>query len=294
MIGIVPSSSKTFEVYGDFKCEELVEGKLYYNPDDKRLYYYSKIETRSNPRTGYYPVWDGTKTYITGFSNQKYLDKDVILTDIKSMSSSINKEVADQIRYNQRRSDNDEILQPTLTDGDNLFTQCIKGVICAKQLTMIDLYDMACPPLTEKIIDNSYASLMKITFMRMDKWNVWIDTILKLRYTISVFNNTRHLVTYSHPEETYDTGIVKYDSVMNPKDDPLKRIIKILMTMERIDKSKLRSPEVDDYTINNMMTTINGTKPLSAQIFSRFIRMANLTYTLQLYDKQDMIFEYKE
>lgn len=294
MIGIIPSSSQTFEVYGDFKCNELVEGKLYYNPDDGRLYYYSKSETRSNPKTGYYPIWDGKDVYVTSFSNKKYFDRDVILMDIHQLSSNINKEIADQVRYNQRRADNDAILNPTLTDGDNFFTQCIKGVIQAKQITMVDLMDMACPPLTEKIVENSYASLMKITFMRMDKWNIWIDVILKLKYVVTVTKNGKQLIEYRHPEETYDTGIVSYDSIMKSKDDPLKRIIKILMTMERIDKTKLKSPEVDDYTINNMMTTINGSKPLSAQLFSRFIRMAQLSYTLKLYDGEEMIFEYKE
>ena len=36
--------------------------------------------------------------------------------------------------------------------------------------------------------------------------------------------------------------------------------------MENLTKEKLKSEEVDDYTINNMMTTISGNKSLSAQL----------------------------
>ena len=59
MVGIIPSSNKTFEIYGDFNSSNLVEGKLYYHPSDKRLYFYSLKEKRSNPNTGFFPVWDG-------------------------------------------------------------------------------------------------------------------------------------------------------------------------------------------------------------------------------------------
>lgn len=294
MIGIVPSSSKTFEVYGSFTSTELVEGKLYYEEPSKRLYFYSKVETRSNPRTGYFPVWDGVNKYVTNFSNSKYLDKDAILTDINSMSASINKDVATKVLYNQRRSIDDALLQPEIADGDNMFTQCIKGTINAKQLTMTDLIDMSCPPLTEKIVENSYASLTKIAFMRMDKWSIWIDTILHVQYVVRVYRGEKLLITYRHPEETFDTGIVKYDSIINTNDDSLKKVIKILMVMENIDKASLRSPEVDDYTINNMMTTLSGTKPLSAQLFSRFMRMARLIYTVDIMDAGTLVFQYKE
>ena len=66
------------------------------------------------------------------------------------------------------------------------------------------------------------------------------------------------------------------------------------MVMENIDKASLRSPEVDDYTINNMMTTLSGTKPLSAQLFSRFMRMARLMYTVDIMDAGTLVFQYKE
>ena len=53
MIGIIPGNTKTYEVNGSFNDDNLVEGKLYYDPTDERLYYYSLSETRSNPENGY-------------------------------------------------------------------------------------------------------------------------------------------------------------------------------------------------------------------------------------------------
>lgn len=294
MIGIIPSSNKTFEVFGDFKSNDLVEGKLYYHPDTKKLYFYSKIETRSNPKTGYFPVWDGNSIYSSSFSKDKYFDKDVIKVDIDSLCSTINKDVADNILYNQRRSDNNEVLRPQLSDGDNMFTQCVKGIINMKDLTMIDLVDMSAPKLTEKVIENYYSALTKITFMRLDKWNIWINVILHVKYTIEVSKGDKKLLTYEYPKDKFNTGIVKYDNIIASEDDPFKKIIKILMVMENINKDSLRSQEVDDYTINNMLTTLNGKKSLSAQLFSRFIRMASLSYIIKIYDKDKIIFEYKE
>lgn len=294
MIGIIPSTNQTFEVYGDFNSKKLVENKLYYDPKDGRVYFYSLVETRSNPRTGYFPVWDGNKTYVTSFSNNKYFDKDVIKSDLHTISSSINKEVAEDVLYKQRKSDNNEILRPKLVDGDNMFTQCVKGVLNAKELTIVDLVDMSSPNLTQKAIENYYSTLTKITFMRMDKWNVWINIILHVKYNLEVYKDNKKLLSYKYPENVFNTGIVKYDNIISTADDPFKKIIRILMIMENINKNSLRSDEVDDYTINNMMTTINGSKPLSAQLFSRFIRMAGLSYTMQIFDNGKMIFEYKE
>lgn len=294
MIGIIPSSNKTFEIYGDFNEKDLVEGKLYYDPNTKKLYFYSLVETRSNPRTGYFPVWDGKNVYSSSFSKDKYFDKDAVRIDINSMCSTISKEVADEVLYKQRRSDNDEILKPQLSDGDNMFTQCIKGVINTKELTMVDLVDMSSPKLQQKVIENYYSALTKITFMRLDKWNIWINVILHVSYSIEVNKGSKKLLTYRYPSDTFDTGIVKYDNIVASEDDPFKKIIKILMVMENINKNSLRSEEVDDYTINNMLTTLNGKKALSAQLFSRFIRMANLSYTIKIYDNDTQIFEYKE
>lgn len=294
MIGIIASSNQTFEVFGDFTSKKLVEGKLYYNPKDMRVYYYSKKETRSNPKTGYYPVWDGRNVYVSNFSNKKYFDKDVTKVDLQSMSSNISKDVAAEILYKQRRSVNDSLLDPKITDGDNMFTQCVKGAIVAKQLTMVDLQDMAAPKIPPKTIESYYSALIKISFMRLDKWNIWLSEILHISYVLEVYKGSKKLLSYDYSSNEFDTGIVKYDNIINTADDPFKKTIKILMVMENITKSMLREAEVDDYTINNMMTTINGSKPLSAQIFSRFIRMAGLSYRVALYDQDKQIFEYRE
>jgi type VI protein secretion system component Hcp len=294
MLGIIPSTSKTFIVEGMFGDKPFEEGKLYVDPESKRVYMYSTAEKRSNPKTGYFPVWDGSKAYISKFSNEKYLDKDVTKTDIVAMGSSIDKNVAGNILYQQRRSENDDILQPQLIDGDNMFTQCIKGVLNNKKLTIVDLVDMSSPKLSEKVISNYYSALTKITFMRLDKWNIWINTILHLRYSVIVYKDDKKLLTYNYPKDVFDTGIVKYDNITKTKDDPFKKIIKILMIMENINKNSLRSKEVDDYTINNMLTTLNSNKALSAQLFSRFIRMANLSYDVVIFDKDDLLFEYHE
>lgn len=294
MIGIIPSIDKTYEIEGDFNTTNLVEGKLYFDPTTNRLYYYSLTCKRSSSDTGFFPIWNGKDKFVSAFSNEKYFPKDIISMNIDSMSSSINKDTADKVLYNRRRVDNDEILRPQISDGDNMFTQCIKGVINAKKLTMIDLVDMSSPRLTQKQIENYYSALTKITFMRIDKWDIWVNVILHLSYQINVMKNDKILVSYTYPSNVFDTGIVKYDNITNSNDDPYKKIIKILMIMENITKNDLKSDDIDDYTINNMMTTLNGHKALSAQLFSRFIRMAGLSYQVIVYDKGQQIFEFKE
>lgn len=293
LIGIIPSSSKTFEVYGDFTEKNPIEGKLYYD-DNGRIYFYSTTETRSNPRTGYYPIWNGKEKYISSFSNEKYLWKDVIKVDTNSMCSTINKDVANKVLYMQRKSENNDILRPQLSDEDNMFTQCVKGIINALNITMIDLIDMTSPVMQDKMVEGYYSALNKITFMRLDKWNIWIDVILHVKYSVEVFKGEKRLIKYDYPSDKFDTGIVKYDQITSSKDDQFKKIIKILMIMENINKNTLRSAEVDDYTINNMMTTLTGNKSLSAQLFSRFIRMANLNYKVKIFKDNKEIFEYNE
>lgn len=294
IIGVIPSVDKTFEVFGDFNSCDLIEGKLYSDPSNGRLYYYSTIETRSNPNTGYFPIWDGKNKIVSTFSKEKYFDTDVLKVDMNSISSTVNKELAESIIYQRRKSCSSDTLKPQISDGDNIFTQCIKGVICAKDITMVDLVDMGKPRLTQKIIESYYSALMKITFMRYDKWCIWVDSILHLSYTIDVYNANRKLLTYTYPSNKFDTGIVKYDKIVDTNDDPFKKIVKLLMIMENINKSSLKTDAMDDYTINNMMTTLSSNKPLSAQLFSRFIRMAKLSCTIKIFDNTGEIFEYKE
>lgn len=285
MIGIIPGQTKTFTIMGDFNSSELVEGSLYFDPKDKRLYYYSTTETRSNPENGFFPIWDGKNKILSNFSNEKYFD-DSLKVDIASMANAINQKTAATLRYNQRRTDNQNTtLSPMIINEDNMFTQTIKGTISAMNITMVDLIDMATPKLNQNIVESYYNSLSKITLMRMDKWLVWMDAILHTGFVISVYRDTKLLVTYRYPEDVYETGIIKYDSITNLEIDFLKKIIKIVMVMENITKAKLRSEMTDEYTINNLMTSLNGNKPLSAQLFSRFMRMAQLTYTVSIIDR---------
>lgn len=294
LIGVLPSVEKTFEVYGSFDESNPIEGKLYYDPGNGRLYYYSTKETRSSPNTGYFPIWDGKRKISTSFSKDKYYDKDVLKVDIESISSTVNEELAESILYQQRKSGAGELLKPAICDGDNMFTQCVKGVISAKDITMIDLIDMGSPKLSQSIIENYYAALTKITFMRYDKWMVWINSILHVGYIIEVFNGDRSILTYKYPEDEFELIGSKCDDIINNGDDEFKRIVKVLMRVENINKSSLKSDSTDDYTVNNMMTTLSSNKPLSAQLFSRFIRMANLSYTIDISDNTGVIFEYKE
>lgn len=295
MLGLIASASKTFEVDGYFNTvSEPVEGKLYCDPKDGRIYYYSKTKTRPNPDTGYFPIWDGKNKYDTKFAKNKHIGVDLIPADLTTMSSTVNSETAEKVVMNRRRNESGDALSPLITDEDNMFTQCVKGVIQAKKMTMFDLYNNGCPPLTKRTIDNYYNSLVKISFMRLDKWHIWITTILKSRYVITVHRGAKQLLSYSYPENVFDTGVVKYDAIANSANDPLKKIMMILMVMENITKQSLKTEEVDDYTINNMFTTLTSNKAMSAQLFGRFIRMSGLTYRVHIYDKDKLIFEYRE
>lgn len=291
MIGIIPGTYKTFVVIGKFD-ESPIEGKLYIDPISNRIYMYSLKEKRSNPNTGYFPIWDGINTYITKFSNEKYLN-DVILTDVSSLSLNVDKDTANRIIYQHRRCENSELLEPLISDGDNMFTQCIKGILNVKKYTLIDLVDKSNPKLSEEVLYNYYSALTKITFMRLDKWLVWMNHILHMWYMISVYKNDQLLLTYNSKQDKFDVPD-KYNYIIEKKADHFKKIIKILVSMENIQKSDLRSSEVDDYTINNMLTTLSGEKSLSAQLFSRFIRMANLNYKIQIFEGDDVVFEYGE
>lgn len=293
MLGIIPSSKTSYEVYGKIDDDNLIEGKLYYD-NNERLYYYSLTEKRSNPKTGFFPIWDGKKFYISKFSNNKYLS-DVIKTDIQSMSNRIDKNMANLINYKHQIYDtNIKILQPRINNTDNMFTQCIKGVLFNKKITIIDLFNIAGPKLDKSIIENYYNTLNKISFMRYDKWCVWINDILHLKYKIIIYKSNKKVLEYYYPSNKFDTGLIDYNKAVNKFDDPLTQIVKLLMIMFNIDKSLLRKGCNDDYTVNNLLTSINSNKPLSSQLFSRFISISGFSYTLQLFENDKMIFEFNE
>ena len=67
------------------------------------------------------------------------------------------------------------------------------------------------------------------------------------------------------------------------------------MVMNNISKTTLKTEEVDDYTINNMMTVLNSNKSLSAQLFCRFMRMANFSFSVEVFNKKnEPMSSYKE
>lgn len=294
MIGIIPSASSTYEVLGDFNSDDKIEGKIYYRPTDKRLFYYSTTLRRSNPKSGYFPIWNGKDIFISNFSNEKYFDKDVLTQDILSLTSSIDNNVAEKVIRNQRLSENNTKLKPRINDSDNLFTQVIKGTICALDITKVDLIDNASKLIPEKIIEGYYNSLSKVTMMRFDKFSIWVDKILHVGYELEILKNDEKIISYEWPSNTFDTGIIKYDSIVRENDDPFKKIMKIIMFKENISKSDIKDDSVDDYTINNMMTTLHGQKPMSAQIFCRFIRLVNMSIILKIVKDQKVIFTYTE
>ena len=73
---------------------------------------------------------------------------------------------------------------------------------------------------------------------------IWLDVILHIGYNLEIFKDDKKLLSYKYPEDIFDTGIVRYDNVTSTKSDPFKKIIKILMVMENINKNTLRSEEV--------------------------------------------------
>lgn len=291
MIGIIPSVSKTYEVGGFIDKDKYVEGKLYVDSDG-RLYMFSSKCRRPSPDTGYFPIYDGKNKYDSSFANKKYL-KDVTILDLDRISNTIDTEVANDVIIKRKRSEDLEILKPSITEEDNAFTQCVKGVILAKEVTLTDLCILANKRVPDNLIKNYYSALQRIAFMRTEKWNVWIDSILNLSYVLKVYKGNKLVVKYSHPEEKYEAGIIDYEAICQNK-DPLQKIIQIVLVKLNINKNNLKAEDVDDYTINNLITAINSKKPISAQLFSRFIKIAELNYEILLYENKKMIFKYKE
>ena len=294
MLGIIPSASKTFEVGGRIDTNKPVEGKLYYD-ETGRLFIYSTSAKRSNPDVGFFPIWDGESTYITKFSNNRNISE---ITDISvgSISNNINKEKASDIKYRQMKSGDEDVLRPSISLTDNMFTQIIKTIICQNNWTMLDISNMCKGKLSSTQLDNLYSSLVKISFMRMERWNIWTDIILRVSYKLTVYKGEKQLLSFTHPGDTFDTGIVKYNNIVKDQMDPFNKTVRILMVMENINKSTIKgNEEVDAYTINNMFTTIMSDKTLSAQIFSRFIKVAKLQFTVEMFNHAgESILTYEE
>ena len=293
MIGIIPGSSKTFVVDGVF-CENPVEGNIYVEPSSRRLFMFSREFKRSCPENGFFPIWTGEGKIITQFSNSKF-ESDVISLNLDSLSSSLTPEVAEQVVAEQKKHNSSNALEPVITNDDNLFTNCIKGIILERKLSLADLVEMASPAINEKTIAIFYSSLIKTAFMRLDKWYTWVTSILHLSYKITVFDSDESIIVkYSFPEDTFE---VKEESLLqkvSDSDDSLKKIVKIIIALKGISKESFKDETTDEYTINNMFTIINSSKRMSGQIFSRFINFSGLSYEIQMFSDGDLVYSFKE
>jgi len=278
--GVIPSQNNTFEVIGKI-CDDMIEGKLYYREFDNILFMYSNKYNRSCVENGFFPIYNGKEFIITKFSIKKYYPDDVIIIDLNNISENITKEKADEIIYNRKVSEIESSLQPEVSESDNLFTQCIKSIICLMNINIVDLQDMS-KNLTENVIENCYDSLIKIAFMRNHRWRIWINDILQLHYIVKVYQNEEIVFNGKYP-----------DINMNGK-DLFRYIVQTLLKKLNISKQDLHCAELDDYTINNMFSALRQ-KELSAQIFSRFMLLMNLSYDIEFYDKHNnLIFTYKQ
>jgi len=293
MVGItIDANGETYIVSGSFDSGYYIEGNLYYHPETKQLFYYSKTEKRSNPTTGFYPIWDGENTYVTKYSIKEYYPKDVMKIDTTDLVKDLSASKAHEIVQQQQRSMSAGPLSFQITDEDNFFTQCIKEILNQKEYTLVDLIQMTKPSLSEKVLSNYCNALSKISFMRLDKWHIWLHNILHLSYGVTIYHDDRKIISFKEPNEFEVVG--PYDKILKSKMDPFKKLIKVTMLEECIDKSDLRGDGIDEYTINNMMTILTGTKPVSAQLFSRFIRMAGLSFQMDVYEKDQIILTYRE
>lgn len=292
MIGIIPGTNKTF-IVSDYFCPNPVEGQLYIDPQSNRIFVYSKTQTRSCVENGFFPVWNGQNKIITNFSNNKTI-KDIINIDLSFLGNSIDEIVAENVIIEQKKHNSGNALDPVITNDDNFFTKCIKGVILNKKLSFNDLVENSSVNINEKMINIYYSSLTKTAFMRLDKWYNWITAILHLDYKITVFDeNNDELISYQFLSNKFST---KYSEILNQIEnkDPLKRIVKFIIKLKNIVKDQFKNDEIDEYTINNMFTIINGSKPMSAQIFSRFMTLTELEFEIQLIENNEIIFSTRE
>lgn len=300
VLGIVPTADVTYEVYGPISGGDFVEGKLYFN-DKGELFYYTTKTTRPNPSTGWFPIWDGNRGYKSLYVKSRKYPKDVIKNDIQELSNSITKDKAEKIIEHSKSVEDTKILEPQIQDGDGMFTQCVKGIINKYHVTISDLYEMAKPAFTRAQIETYYTSLNKIKQMRLNKWDDWMRKILHLHYIMEVYKDKELVIKYEYPiakVEVFHDGkdvTEEYKDIIDQKLDAFKTIIKILMKMYNLDKARLKSDQIDDYTVNNMMTTINADKPVSSQLFSRFMKMARAGFVITIYDIKDKeVFKYQE
>ena len=122
MLGIIPGKDKTFTI-SDYFNDKMEEGKYYVDPKTNIIYLYSTHIKRSTPTNGYFPIYDG-KNKIKSINSKIITANNIVKIDISGLIKSIDKETAERIKYDIDVKEYGEFLKPTISDEDNIFTQC--------------------------------------------------------------------------------------------------------------------------------------------------------------------------
>lgn len=299
MESIVVCKNNTYPVEGMFS-NQMKEGKLYIDPKSKRIYCYTTTTQVVGNDSYHFPIYDGKHFFDSVRSYKKY-ESDVISTDVTDMASSISEKDREDMEYRSKAVLYGDILEPEISDSDNIYSQCIKGILLHKKYNILDLSIMSNPKLTVEEISNLYQSLHKIAFMREKKFMIWMNQILHMEYKVNCYDSDsdRQLLTYHSMDQRYefyrkddDSHKEEYDEILKKSWDPFKKMINLIIKMKNYKKADFNVNTESAYTINNMMTTIFGDKSVSAQIFSRFMRIINLPFDIIIYDKDDIVFTY--
>lgn len=299
MESIVVCKNNTYPVEGMFS-NQMEEGKLYIDPKSKRIYCYTTTTQVVGTASHHFPIYDGKHFFDSVRSYKKY-ESDVISTDVTDMASSISEKDREDMEYRSKAVLYGDILEPEISDSDNIYSQCIKGILLHKKYNLLDLSIMSNPKLTVEEISNLYQSLHKIAFMREKKFMIWMNQILHMDYKVNCYdsNSDQPILIYHSIDKRYefyhknnDGHREEYDEILKKSWDPFKKMINLIIKMKNYKKADFNINTESAYTINNMMTTIFGDKSVSAQIFSRFMRIINLPFDIVIYDKDDIVFTY--
>jgi hypothetical protein len=308
MLGIVPGVDQTFIVEGTIQdTTEFIHGRLYVDDQDDRLYMcLLGPSKRISAETGFFPVFDGKFKYSGKFANEKYFSKDARSFDLGEMIEKVDEATRNEVETTQKHCSDNEPLEPCIRESDNAFTQCVKKVIEQKGYTLTQLSEMSL--MSDKMIKNKYTVLNKISFMRLDQFEIWIKSIFHMNFVVTVKDaEGKFLVKYkTNGSDTFETNSPEKSNVpimvitTNEEIDFMKKLIHIMMYVKDITKAQLHDEEdkADSaIKVNNLLVLLNGTnpiKPFSAQLFSRFIKMVGYSYTIDILEDGQEIFTYME
>ena len=276
MDSIVVCKNNTYPVEGMFS-NQMEEGRLYIDPKSKRIYCYTTTTQVVGDTSHHFPIYDGKHFFDSVRSYKKY-ESDVISTDVTDMASSISEKDREDMEYRSKAVLYGDILEPEISDSDNIYSQCIKGILLHKKYNLLDLSIMSNQKLTVEEISNLYMDY------KVNCYDSNSDQLLLTYHSIDKRYEFYHKNNDCHREE--------YDEILKKSWDPFKKMINLIIKMKNYKKADFNVNTESAYTINNMMTTIFGDKSVSAQIFSRFMRIINLPFDIVIYDKDDIVFTY--